>query len=619
MKHTIKDESICLQYMIESDPKLALFIMDLRSKPHAYVEEMVLKHRKDLARHQKNRGQRAYDFYYRHFFLVAYGFCVNGDDFIAAAASPELRVKRLGYLGASFVEFRKHSASMMDIIKEDLKKDDFNGYALAFLGIADVKCGDQRVTSSIRYAMNMEEQRTRAHIVYHKITDSLSGMSLIEKNERTFFSKIQIVIDRLRMTQDENDFAYLRNEREITYITTFFRRTDKYYVRTKCLQLFKIMVQQNISLEQSLLRFIDESVNLIRLLKKSLGEIAYYVEAVDFLLLVGYETHKTGTFIFKMLESKSDIFIGVAARMALKYSVYTDIALDRCLEMLGNEDVLDVLAGLIDKNNYGKIYSRKEEIILMLEGKDCSDEMIRKAITVVLRRVFEFASSRMAMEIYLNEPLFCIEEPVEKFLIPEDRLKVFNELKDKSDPNQFCLLYQTIDLKAVTFSHLREMLVRHLAILMDCITSKSVQHHITYTMAYLLSILQSLNGCEATRDRLIMMFCEVEKRSKDERLRNVLLQSIMHHNAISDEKVAYLGRCVFLRYVVHESYGKKRLSLKCNYPVLHLAAYNRNTPLYQLSCTTDALHVVKTYELAGSKNVKVCAEFDGIYCESFLF
>lgn len=605
--------------MIESDSKLALFIMDLRSKPQAHVEEMVLKHRKDLARHQKNRGQKAYDLYYRHFFLAAYGFRVNKHDFVAAAASPELRIKRLGYLGASFFASREHGASMLEIVKEDLKKDECNGYALAFLGNTDMKCGDQRVTSSIRYAMNMEEQRTRAHIAYHKLTDSLSGMSLIEKNERTFFSKIQIVIDRLREAQDENDLAYLRNEREVTYITTFFRKTDKYYVRTKCLQLFKIMVQHNITLEQSLLRFIDESVNLIRLLKKSLGEIAYYVEAVDLLLLVGFETHKTGTFVFKMLESKSDVFVGVAARMAQKYGVYTDIALDKCLGMLGNEDVLDVLTGLIDKSNYGKIYSRKEEIILMLEGRDCSDTMIRRTITAILRRVFEFASSRMAMDMYLNEPLFCIEEPVEKFLIPEDRLKVFNELKDKSDPNQLCLLYQTIDLKAVTFSHLREMLSRHLAILMDCVATKSVPHHITYTMAYLLSILQSLNGCEATRDRLIMMFCEVSKHSRDERLRNVLLQSIMHHNALLDEKVAYLGRSVFVRYTVHESYGKRRLLLKCNHPVLHLAAYSRNTPLCQLSCATDALHVAKTYELASCKDVRVCAEFDGIYCESFLF
>lgn len=605
--------------MIESDPKLALFIMDLRSKPHAYVEEMVLKHRKDLAMHQKNKGQKAYDFYYRHFFLVAYGFRVNEHDFVAAAASSELRIKRLGYLGASFVTFGEHSPTMMNIIKEDLKKDEFNGYALAFLGNTDVKCGDQKVASSIRYAMNMEEQRARAHIVYHRLTESLYGISLIEKSERTLFSKVQIVIDRLREAQDKNDFAYLRNEREITYVTTFFRRTDKYYVRTKCLQLFKIMVQHNVSLEQSLLRFIDESVNLIRLLKKSLGEIAYYVEAVDFLLLVGYETHKTGTFVFKMLESKSDIFIGVAARMAQKYGVYTDIALDKCLEMLGNEDVIDVLTGLIDKNNYGKIYSRKEEIILMLEGKDCSDAIIRKIITAILRRVFEFASSRMAMDMYLNEPLFCIEEPAEKFLIPEDRLKVFNELKDKSDPNQLCLLYQTIDLKAVTFSHLKEMLSRHLSILMDCMASKNVQHHIVYTMAYLLTILQSLNGCEVTRDRLIMMFCEASKHSNDKRLKNVLLQSIMNHNALLNEKVAYLGRSVFVRYVIHDNYGKKRLSLKCDYPVLHLAAYCRNTPLYQLSSVTDAIHVVKTYELTDGKNIKVCAEFDGIYCESFLF
>lgn len=605
--------------MIESDPKLALFIMDLRSKPPAFVEKMILKHRKDLARHQKARGQKAYDFYYRHFFLVAYGFRVNERDFINAVESEELRIKRLGYLGASFVASRDYCVSMADIMKEDLKKDEANRYVLMFLGNTELESKEHRILGGIKYAMNMEEHKARAHIVYHKLTSSLSEMSLVEKNESVFFSKLQIVIDRLMEAQDEDDLAYLRNEREITYITTFFRRTDKYYVRTKCIQLFKIMVQHNVSLDQNLLRFIEESINLVRLLKKSLGEIAYYVEAVGFLLFVGHETHKTGTFVFKMLESKSEIFIGVAARIARTYNVYTDIALDKCLEELDNEDTLEVLTGLIDKNNYGKIYSRKEEIILMLEGKDCSDAMIRRIINSILRRVFEFASTKMAMNIYLNEPLFCIEEPVEKFLIPEDRLRIFSELKDKSDPNQLCLLYQTIDLKAVTFSHLKEMLNRHLAILVDCITSKNMQQHIPYTLAYLLSILQSLNGCEATRDRLIMMFCEINKHNENERLNEVLLQSIVHHNIFLDEKVAYLGKSVFIKYAIHESYGKRRLSLKCNYPILRLVAYSRNTPLYQISCSMDALHIIKTYELTSSKNIRVCAEFDDVYCENVLF
>ncbi|KAL0266012.1 UNVERIFIED_CONTAM: hypothetical protein PYX00_011729 [Menopon gallinae] len=241
--------------MVESDPRLALFIMDIRSKPRAFVESMVLKHRKDLARYRKNRGQKAYDFYYRHFFLAAYGFRVNERDFVHAAGSDELRIKRLGYLGASFVAPREHCTSMAEIMKEDLKKEGTNRHVLMFLGNVDPGHWNQRVLGSIKYAMNMEEDRARAHIVYHKLTGSLDGVSLIEKNERAFFSKLQIVIDKLREAHNEDDLAYLRNEREITHIATFFRRTDKYYVRTKCLQLFKVMVQHNISLDQNILRY----------------------------------------------------------------------------------------------------------------------------------------------------------------------------------------------------------------------------------------------------------------------------------------------------------------------------------------------------------------------------
>lgn len=603
--------------MIESDSRFARFITQLRSKTPSERDEMVLAHRKDVARHNQTSGTTALELYSRHFFLAANGWRVNEIDFAKAISSDDLRVKRLGYLGATFVSSEEMHLSLIEDVRSDLKSEDTAQYALKFL--ANISLANQEYQSLVPCIQSAaSDHRGRPCVVSFGITGSISEISVVDRSPSVSLAKLQIVIDKLRNSSAERDVGYLTKDSEVEHVKMLLTKTDKYYVRTKCLQFFHVMAAQGIPVDLGVLKFVDDSINLSRLLKKPLGEIAYYMQAVDLLLFVGYETQKTSTFIFKMLESECSFFVGVAIRMSRIYNVYRDIAMEKCLhEGLEHEDNLEVFTSLIDENNYRRVCGRKDEILLMLEGRDCTPSEIRGVVNAVFRKVLVFADSALAASMFIGEPLLCIEEPCEGLLVHGDLLTIFRKLEEKSDPNNFCLLYQAM-VGNITAPHLSLILARHLVILESTLVSGNTQQHIPYTLSHLLTMMLKLGDHLATRSKLIAMFRRISSVVADEDLKDVLLRHIALRNVFAKEKVCYLGKDVFVEYIFDETGGKR--SLEITYPV-SIATCDVYVGSFRLSPRTVGTgehEATKTYDLHRDARVKVCAEFGSLFAEAML-
>ena len=305
-------------------------------------------------------------------------------------------------------------------------------------------------------------------------------------------------------------------------------------------------------------------------------------------------------------------------RLAQKYNIYRDIALEKCLaEGLDDEDILDGFLGLIEKDNYEKVYSRREEIILSLGSRECPEAQVQLIINRIYKRIIRFADSRMAMMLYLSEPLFCIEEPIEKYIGYKDRDIMFSKLKEKNDTSQFCLIYQALDFKNLAQESL--MLNRHLIALKELILTGSRQPYVLYTLSHLLMIMINLPNHEGNRESIITLFGKILSRDDIGRdLENILLNNIISYNTFLKSKIAYLGRSLFVRYKYCKRNQKRCIEMQYPRHLAYFEACCGDKKLSQVESSRSSHTTTKVYELESHKAIKISAEYKNIYYETIL-
>ncbi|RVD92381.1 hypothetical protein TUBRATIS_11210 [Tubulinosema ratisbonensis] len=560
--------------MVESDPTLALFIMDLRSKSKEEIEKIILKHKKDMAIYNSTIGQTAYDYYLRTFFLIANSYEVNEIDFVRAIGSPDINVKRIGYLGGSFIKDTSLYISMLNTIKNDLESENILD-ALTFLGnIQFIDQEYQILTNKLKELIIANKFKREALVVYYKIINCVSRMNLSEPNESIFFVKLQILIDKLNNQPSKEDLEFLKNEKEINNVIYFLQRSKKFYIKTKCVQFLNILFENNIQIDKNILKFVEESIVIIRLLKKTFGEVAYYVECVDFLLKNKITSQKIQTFLFKMLQSGNEYFVSVAVRLAKKYEIYTDIALEKLIALgLDTDDNFDLLISMINQSNFEKIYEKREEIIMSLEGKDVSQEEIQAKINKLINKYLNFCSTNAVSEVFLSFPLYSLQKNVGKFLIQNHALKIYEDLKEKESSEYFSLLYQC----ALISNKIHEMnyftLLKHLQIVKEEI-KKDYQFYLKDTLNFIITLLfYKKEQLKNTQEILIQIYKQIYKLNEE--IQSILIENILLFNVYLKEKTLFMGDDLFLEYF----YSQNKLKISVVKDVNELEVYQNNKNL----------------------------------------
>ncbi|KCZ79791.1 hypothetical protein H312_02818 [Anncaliia algerae PRA339] len=573
--------------MIESDPKLALFIMDLRSKSEEEISKIILKHRKDMAEYNSAIGQQAYDFYLRTFYLIANGHKVNEIDFIKAIGSPDLKVKKLGYLGSSFIHNSDMLVSMVNTVKNDLE----NGmiyHVLSFLGNLKVVDEEYQVlVSKLKELINENKSKKEAYVIYYKFINCISRMNLSEINEGIFFIKLQIIIDKFRNHPINEDIEFLSKSNEISNVIFILQRTKKFYIKTKCVQIFNLLLDYNLSIDESAIKYLEESVTVIRLLKRSLGEVAYYVECVEFLLKKGVSSQKTNTFLFKMLQSGNEYFLNIAIRLAKKYHIYTDIAIDKLITMgLETDENYDLLISMIDQSNYQSIYERREEIIMTLEGKDLSQEEIQCKINELINRILNLCPNKMVYDVFNAFPLYSVTKNVKNFLTENCALKFFNELKGNDNPEYFALFYQS----ALVGNKVNEIdyssLLRHLEIVKEEILTENFFYLKDVLNLILILLFYKKEHIKSSQEILIQIYREFY--TKNSEIKGILLENILLYNIFLENKTIFIEDDIFLEYVLLKNNLTHTIQITGTNDINQIFIYQNSQPLsYKLKNKLD--------------------------------
>lgn len=572
-----------------------MLISSLRGLSAREREGRILREKRKIASSRETEPHVRHSNILKSIYMRLLSHRVSEIDFLNACESDVLRIKSAGYLGLMAMDSDEYVIMAINTIMKDLGKRETRNDALtAICNLGNDGLALSNLASHV-CPNGKGDFHKKALVAFFRLNPD-AKVSVVGQDPSEVYVKAQIMVDASSRTG-----AIDLTENDVLFLVSLFIKSNDPFLKIKLLQVFGILHSKGLlALDRNLLNAIDAVVIPSRDKARLQVEIALAIEAVELLLKTGHPTPKADAFVLRLIESQNPNSRYFGLRMARRYKVHREIAIDRCIKLGLHRDLcLRTLVSLVAKGNHRSVYKRKEEIIFYMEKEGAAKQTVNMALATVFSKLAQYAKDDLLVRMYQEVPEVCLRTCFDKNVPKNCMLKLFNKISVTVNSRYFPLIYQLMQPGMKNEEFYSMIFERHLNILVI----KASKGQELATLSRLLDCMLSFGIPSRNCDILVSKYREVAGEDDSEQVLDMFLNTIYLLNPRLEAQAIHVASGCFIFFSL---------------PGEHAIELRTDPGLKVRSLTGDGLAIEKVDEGPSDSEVfsyrakkplsKVCAE-----------
>lgn len=519
------------------NPSVSLFITEIRNTAPETREAHIFYEMKKLSRKEINDEETELHILWKKLYILSLGLDFDALDFVKAAASKSLEIKRLGYLGLSIGGSQKYLILMQNTVQMDLNSEIHAGTALGFVSNEPKNedfIGD--LVLAIRAPQDTSGLYLK-YIVARGKYDSAILLPLVSVSESILLVKLQMILNQ--------KLEGLLQDRDIGWMVERYSSFKCPFLQLKTIQFFyNLYLISKLLIDDKLVRFLRGFLIHPNVKTKKHIEIALALEALKLLVAIGRHSDKAEEFIFRLISSRNinSQFLGL--KCAIMFGIMTEVSISRIFEVgIDRKMYFDSLMGLINETNFKIVYQRINEFRRAEISKRTDIVRRNKLIMQLLMKLCEFGDQEFICKAIYENPNLYRQIRNKRLLSKEQSRGFFKLIVESQLPEHFIMIYDLFPVKAKSKQMVAELGASHMRILVRLKDGENTR----FIFRNLIDFLCMYGDPELNRQYIIKAL----KQERGSSL-NDYFKGIEIFNIVLSKRMFYIGNDEYAEYHIKD-------------------------------------------------------------------